>query len=389
MKKSIFLFLFLYPLYVTVAQVIKGTVVNDADQRIPNVNIYLDGTKIGTTSQEDGSFSLNLPSKSSGNIVFQKENFETFATNSAAIVNKTLKVVLIKSYEIEEVRIVPYTEEAYRNYISYFLNNFIGHDKENVKIKNQRSLKFAYDKVHNTLKVKAPKTLIIENKNLGYEIEYNLISFSADFKTNLLNYSGTSFFKETKNTDKVRLNRMNAYEGSLLHFFRSIYENKVVEEGFITNHVVRIPNPLYPTDKELKSLEDFMIKIKASKTMEIPENIRDIASRKNRNTPHALGIKKTKIPDTDYVKREAEQVVFSFKDILQVNYPKYNYELKGKEFVKGKSLTVLSSYLHPDGAAFEVSKDGNISTPDLLINEGDFSKNRIENMLPLDYQVGD
>jgi hypothetical protein len=41
---------------------------------------------------------------------------------------------------------------------------------------------------------------------------------------------------------------------------------------------------------------------------------------------------------------------------------------------------VISSYLHPEGETFEVSKDGNISTPDLLIAEGDFTKNKIENM---------
>jgi hypothetical protein len=73
-------------------------------------------------------------------------------------------VVLLKSNTIEEVTIIPYTEEAYKNYISYFLDQFIGYDREQVRIKNQRTLKFSYDKKNKILKVKAPKTLIIENK---------------------------------------------------------------------------------------------------------------------------------------------------------------------------------------------------------------------------------
>jgi glucan phosphoethanolaminetransferase (alkaline phosphatase superfamily) len=66
------------------------------------------------------------------------------------------------------------------------------------------------------------------------------MSFSADFNSNMVNYTGTSFFRETKNSDKVKLNRMNAYDGSMLHFFRSIYNNTISEDKFIVNHVVQI-----------------------------------------------------------------------------------------------------------------------------------------------------
>lgn len=390
MKKTVLLFLFLFPFSLSIAQMIQGTIVNDAEQKIANVSIYIDGTKIGTISKEDGSFSLNLPSKNIGNIIFQKEDYETFATPVSGVLNKKLKVVLLKTNTIEEVRIIPYTEEAYKNYIGYFLNSFIGNDKENVKIKNQRSLKFAYDKKNKTLKVKAPKTLIIENKNLGYEIEYNLMSFSADFNSNMVNYTGTSFFKETKNSDKVKLNRMNAYDGSMLHFFRSIYNNKISEDKFVVNHVVQVPNPKYPTEEELNILKNFAEMSRASKAiLKIPEEISDISHRKNSQKPYALAITKTMIPDSDYVKRNGDNVFFSFKDMLQVNYPKYYYELKGKEFTKSTIPVVISSFLHPEDETFEVSKDGNISTPDLLIAEGDFTKNKIENMLPLDYQLGD
>lgn len=390
MKKTVLLFLFLLPFSFSIAQMVQGTVVNDAEQKISNVSIYIDGTKIGTTSKEDGSFSLNLPSKNIGNIIFQKEDYETFATPVSEVLNKKLKVVLLKTNTIEEVTIIPFTEEAYKNHIRYFLNTFIGNDQENVKIKNQRSLKFAYDKKNKILKVKAPKTLIIENKNLGYEIEYNLISFSADFNSNMINYTGTSFFRETKNSNKVKLNRMNAYDGSMLHFFRSIYNNTISEDKFIVNHVVQIPNPKYPTAEELNILKNFKEMARTSKTLlKIPEEISDISHRKNSQKPYALAITKTMIPDSDYVKRDGQSVLFSFKDILQVNYSKYYYELKGKEFIKTTIPVVISSYLHPEGETFEVSKDGNISTPDLLIAEGDFTKNKIENMLPLDYQLGD
>ncbi|WP_267404360.1 MULTISPECIES: carboxypeptidase-like regulatory domain-containing protein [unclassified Chryseobacterium] len=389
MKKTLLLFLVLLPFYQVIAQIIKGTVTNDAEQKIANVTIYIDGTKIGTNSKEDGSFSLNSPANNSGNIVFQKEGYETFSTPLSAVLNKTLKVVLLKSNDIEEVRIIPYTEEAYKNFINYFLDNFLGFDRENVRIKNQRTLKFAFDKKNQILKVKAPKTLLIENKILGYQIEYNLINFAADFNTKMVNYVGTSFFRETKNSDKIKLNRMNAYDGSALHFFRSIYQNTISKDQFIVNHVVKVPNPKYPTEEELARLSNFKEMARISKISSVPNDILDISQRKNANKPYALAITKTLIPDTDYVKRENRKVLFTFKDMLQVNYQKYEYELKGKQFIKTKDPVVISSFLHPEGETFEVSKDGNITNPDLLITEGDFSKNKIENMLPLDYQLGD
>lgn len=389
MKKTIVLFLLLLPFHTFIAQIIKGKVLNEIDQPIPNTSIYLDGTTIGTTSKEDGSFTLDLSSKKNANLVFQKENYEMVTTPITEVVNKTLKVVLMKTNTIEEVRIIPYTEEAYKNFINYFLDTFIGSDKENVRIKNQRTLKFSYDKKGKILNVKAPKTLIIENKNLGYEIEYNLMSFSADFNVNMFNYEGTSFFKETKDTDRIKLNRMNAYEGSMLHFFRCVFQSRVSEEGFIVNKVIEVPNPKYPTEDELGKLSNFREMIKNSRDLKIPEDISDIIRRKNKEKPFALAITKLKIPVSDYSERNQNNVLFSFPDMLQVNYIKYFYELKNKQFVKSTIPVALSSYLRSEGETFEVSKEGNITTPNQLINEGDFSKNRIENMLPLDYQLGD
>lgn len=381
--------IFLSALCNMTAQTIRGKVVNDADLTLADVRIYLDGTQTGTVSAADGSFTLDLTGKSPANLVFRKEDYETLITPAPGALNKTLKVVLLKSNDIEEVRLVPYTEEAYRNYITYFLDQFIGTDHEHVRIKNQRTLKFAYDKTNKTLTVKAPQTLLIENKNLGYEIAYTIVDFFADFNTRMVRNTGTSFFRKTKDTDRIKLNRRNAYDGSLLHFFRSIYYNTVASEGFIVNHVIKVPNPRYPTGQELEQLKAFAEIASKNGNFNLPADILDISERKRTQQPFARAIVKTRIPDTDYVKRTGSEVLFSFKDILQVNYPKYEYELKGRAFMKSSTAIVITSFLHPEGETFEVSKDGNISTPDLLITEGDFTKNKIENMLPLDYQLGD
>lgn len=387
MKKTVLLFLMICPFYVLFSQTIKGTVVNDIDKPIENVNIYLDGTKTGTTSAADGSFSLT--SKNNNSLVFQKDNYETVIVNTSDVLNKKLKVVLIKAKEIEEVVIIPFTETAYKNYIKYFLDSFIGSDQSNVKIKNQRSLKFSYDKTNKILRVKAPQTLIIENKNLGYIIDYNLQDFVGDFENKTTRYTGTSFFKETKNTDKVKLNRMNAYDGSQVHFFRSVFANKVADEGFIVNQITKFPNSKYPTEEELQRLKDFTEMFKSKGTLNIPDDILDIGNRKRSEQPYKIGITKTQIPETDYTKKTDNKLFLDYDYMMQINFKRYFYELQKGQFVKATIPIVETSFLHPENDTFEIYTNGNTSNPGMLTNQGEFTKNKIEFLLPLDYQLGD
>ncbi len=372
------------------AQIISGKIQTENGNVISNVNVYLDGTKISTASANDGSFQLDVQGQKSGNLIFQKDNYETsiFPLNQA--IGKTVKVIINPIKGIEEVVIIPYTEQAYKDFINYFLDKFLGFDREGVTIKNQRTLKFSYDKKNQFLKVKAPQTLVIENKNLGYTIQYNLISFEADFKKKATSYLGTSFFKETNSKKNTILNRMNAYSGSLMHFFRSLYNNELEKDGFIVNHAKRIANPKYPTAAELQKLEDYMSFVRTQKIMNVnlsPE-LEDISQRRSKNPEFVMAILKTKIKESDFTKRRDGNLFIDFDDLLMVNYQKYFYEIKKGEFVKAKTFSTQSSIIHPEATEFEIFPEGNTSEPDLLILEEHFSNQNVSKMLPLDYQLG-
>ncbi|KQS89146.1 carboxypeptidase-like regulatory domain-containing protein [Chryseobacterium sp. Leaf394] len=390
MKKTLLLLLIILPFSISFAQTVKGTVVNDLDKPIPQVSIYLDGTTTATTSAADGSFSLNIPNSKNGVLVFQKENFDTYTVNVSEVLNKTLKVGLLKARNIEEVKIIPYTEATYKRYIGHFLNAFIGMDHENVKIKNQRTLKFAYDSENKILRVKAPQTLIIENKNLGYTIQYNLVEFVSEFDHHTTRFYGTSFFTVTKNNAKMKLNRMNAFDGSQVHFFRSVFAKKVESEGFIVNQITKFPNEKYPTPAELQKLNDYTASLKSKQAiLSIPSDISDIAGRKRTEPAYKIAITKMRIPETDYTKNTDGKLILDYDYMMQINFKKYFYEYRKGQFVKTKNPIVQTSYLHPEGETFEISSDGNTSNPGMLTNQGEFANNKIENLLPLDYELGD
>lgn len=372
------------------AQTISGTIQTENGTVVSDANIYLDGTKISTISSNDGSFKLDVQGQKTGNLIFQKDNYETniFPLNQA--IGKSVKVIINPQKEIEEVVIIPYTEKAYKDFINYFLDKFIGFDRDDVKIKNQRTLKFSYDKKNKFLKVKAPQTLIIENKKLGYTIQYNLINFQADFNKKTTSYLGTSFFKETSSKKEIILNRMNAYKGSLMHFLRSLYSNELEKEGFIVNHAKRIKNPQYPTEEELQRLQDHFEIVKAQKISNViwTDELEAIAQKKSKNPEFVMAILKTKIKESDFTKRKDGRLFIDFEDLLMVNYQKYFYEIKKGEFVKSGGVVTQSSILHPEALQFEVFPEGNISEPDLMTLEEHFSNQNVSKMLPLDYTFG-
>ncbi len=76
----------------------KGIVVDENNLPIPYVNIWVEGENIGTTSEENGSFLLEI--KSEKNIVFSVLGYETKIVSSKEI-NKV--VLSLKVLELNEV----------------------------------------------------------------------------------------------------------------------------------------------------------------------------------------------------------------------------------------------------------------------------------------------
>jgi hypothetical protein len=76
MKKKLLTTLTLLCTIVSFAQ-IKGTVTDEKNQPLPFVNIYLENTYKGTTSNEDGNYELNITVTKSYTVVFQSLGYKT------------------------------------------------------------------------------------------------------------------------------------------------------------------------------------------------------------------------------------------------------------------------------------------------------------------------
>lgn len=67
------------------------------------------------------------------------------------------------------------------------------------------------------------------------------MSFYVDYRNGISQYTGTSFYTPVKASESksrvYKMNRLNAYYGSVQHFFKSVFNNSVNKEGFILDRV--------------------------------------------------------------------------------------------------------------------------------------------------------
>jgi len=103
-----FLFFFSLSLYAQTNW--KGKVIDAHGEALPFVNVFFEGTSIGTTTNMNGEFSLNQPSAEKHFLLFQLVGFERKKLDlNQQTVGQNLKIALREqALDIKEVTIAAY-----------------------------------------------------------------------------------------------------------------------------------------------------------------------------------------------------------------------------------------------------------------------------------------
>ncbi|MEP7256071.1 MAG: carboxypeptidase-like regulatory domain-containing protein [Ferruginibacter sp.] len=231
---------------------ISGKVI-DATTKLPMqaASVFAENTTIGTATTPDGNFRLELPNGGYDLVVtFTGYQTETKRITTADAGNNNIVIELKqkeKALEDVVVRSTAEVTDGLAKYGEFFLDNFIGKtaNSKYCTIKNKEVLKFYFYKRTNRLKILATAPLEIVNEALGYTIKYELDSFTHEYNTQVSQYTGSPLFEEmqTDNTEqKAKWNaaRLLAYNGSILHFMRSLYNKKLKEEGFEIQFLITV-----------------------------------------------------------------------------------------------------------------------------------------------------
>lgn len=213
-------------------------------------SVFAQNTTMGTATDAAGNFLLKLPA-GGYDIVITFTGYETVSKRVTSSDNNNSGIVIEmkqKNNAMEEVLIKSSNEvkDGWEKYGNLFIENFIGKttNSELCTIKNKEVVKFYFSKRRNRLKVLADAPVEIENNALGYKIKYTLDSFVHDFATQASAFTGYPLFEEMQTSDNAQqaawqAKRLIAYNGSILHFMRSVYNRHLKEEGFEIQFVAK------------------------------------------------------------------------------------------------------------------------------------------------------
>ncbi len=247
MISRISLIAFLLPLF-CISQTLKGRIIDKVTQLpIETAAVYFDNTTIGTTSNENGEFSITYSDAVQSTLVISYLGYGKVFIEDYRSKNNIFLELVEAANSLDEVYIEYDDGLTRRQKLRLFKKEFLGLSKfaKSCKILNEDDLILKYDKQNKALYASSVVPVKIVNKALQYEIAFDIIDFEVSyryvsiekriFRPGLVVYTGTTFFKELKGSKKNKTvkNRAVAYKGSVQHFMRALYNENLEVEGFL------------------------------------------------------------------------------------------------------------------------------------------------------------
>ena len=375
------------------------------DNKVPvaSANVYISNSSIGTVTDEKGQFVIKNFPAGRYDLVISCIGYETqVVTLSSAQLPPVLTILLKpKVNELQEVIVEPYEKNGWERWGSFFMENFIGTSafSRDCKLLNKEVIKFRFSKKNNTLKAIANDRLVIENRALGYVLKYDMTRFEYDFGTRIFLYQGYPLFEEMETKRKGLQkrwaeNREDAYYGSVMHFMRSLFRNKLIEQDFEVRKLIKLPDAEKKRVRALYRAQAVNAAINGTLMVDgqLPGLRRDSAAyyRKVMNEPESMNILINTILTGDSIAYalDSATVGLDFNDYLQVVYTKKKTPPEYQKMLpRGVTSILLTSELFRTSAnPIMVLASGNYFEGTDLITSGYWAwSEKIANLLPNEY----
>jgi len=393
-KKILFILVIFLPLY-SFSQngLITGNVKDKkTGEALVRADVFLNNATKNTRTDANGDFILNGVKPGEYDLIVSTIGFEIFTQHIS--VNENSQNILVKldkkPFTLPEVT-VNYDPKIRVGNLEEFKRNFIGTtlNARFCKIVNPQVINIFYSIDEQVLKASSNEFLIVENSRLGYRLKYLLSDFNKDYKSGICYYEGPVSFEELEGSKsemkRWQENRVQAYLGSSMHFYRTLIKNQLKSSGFVLNTLVRKENTSRPPDSLIKAkIKSFM-----PPGSKFPMDMSDSLIYWM-NQSHIPKITQTLIRDTlgagDILKPADQQELFSltFKDYLYVIYTKKHdgqAAVYRPNDIPDYTITIIT-LLEPK--AF-LDANGIVTNPKSVLYEGYWTYG-IAELLPYDYE---
>ncbi len=210
---------------------------------LPFANVFINNTTIGVAADPQGNYVLKNIPLGAHEIVYSYVGYQSFQTKITIQDGEQLRNVIKLSQDekqLDNVEVAGTRDKKWEKQLERFKKIFVGADKfaEGCKIMNPWAIEFTEgDELKDgSFAASASLPIEIENLSLGFKVYFYLQSFMAN--TKYYSILGNYRFEEMQTPDaKLALrwtnSRLETYNGSSRHLFRSIVEGRVKEEGFL------------------------------------------------------------------------------------------------------------------------------------------------------------
>lgn len=259
MKHTFLSIVFFCKIFFLNAQVIQGTVYDSKTREaLSGVVIFLDGTSIVTTSDNDGKFLLAVENIINANLVFSHLSYESlviekpFEDRREAFFLKEKTNLLNAAVAVAEYDPLSRAEKM-KVFKEFFLGESVA--AKSCIIRNEDDIMLRYDHPTDILYASVRNPLTIENQHLGYRITADIKYFQVKYTytavvspnrntvvpsnqfvatASSFAYSITSFFEDQKPYDISLVSRRNQiYVRSRQYFWLSLVNNfALIKSGF-------------------------------------------------------------------------------------------------------------------------------------------------------------
>lgn len=370
-----------------------GRVVDaETKEPIPYATIFLTNTTFGVAADMEGGFQLDIPT-GRHEVIARLLGYEplTFFVHTEDLAKQGYRVELIPmDQDLELVEVQEERDPVWYRNLDRFKQHFIGlsENAKNTIITNEEVLLMDSESNPGELQVRARDVLLIENQNLGYQIEYLLSKFSLNSKQGKILYGGNPLFINDSSSSKAKQkrwekNREEAYYGSIQHLFQSLYHGMALEQGYEFRKIRQVPNPDRPTDAEIDQAKEFL-KVEADKDKR-DSLITFFLMKEKLPREVRLLVNQPFLPEEFVRKDPAGKVFLELEDFLQVTYTK---ERESNSYV-GEAFTeqrgAQSSVIEQLSGALELYPNGSYSDTFGLMFEGYMAWEKVADLMPLDY----
>lgn len=382
-------YLFISPL-ISFAQngVVTGTVTNiESKKPLAGASVFLSNSSVGSATNDGGKFTLYSVRPGQYTLVVTVIGYEGYS-KTILVGPEPIKLKIELAQKPLMLREVVISSNAdWKKNFEAFKKEFIGTD-ENAKscvVLNPHILNITYNPTKQILHADGDRFLVVENKALGYRVKFLLNDFKIDKISNVISREGQQLFEDLPGSEaqkkKWHLKREDAYYGSAMHFYRSLYTDRLLQEGFTIYRFTRYLNPQRPPDEIIRK------KVRIFNELRRSDSVKWYIDLANMSKYYHENLMKPPLNTWEVLTATGQPGLYSmhFLNFLYIVYTKKTDDVYNKDLFRPMDMPNYEvSVATATGPYILFDKNG-VVVDNAPLYEGTWSRSRLSDMLPVDY----